>query len=147
MNFTVTSVEELESVAQQLLESTTNSRKYAFQGAVGAGKTTFIKVICRLLGSKDLVNSPTFSIINEYSIKREAAQEQLIYHIDLYRLKTLEEALDIGIEDFLDNEHYCFIEWPQLIDRILPKEINWVSIETLDESTRAISWETKKEFS
>ena len=94
------------------------SKVFAFYGEMGAGKTTVIKEMCRQSGSDDSFSSPTYSLVNEYSISNKPEK---IYHIDLFRLKTPGEALDLGIMDYLTGENYCFIEWPELIENILPE--------------------------
>lgn len=108
--------------------------KIMLHGEIGAGKTTFVKVFCKKMQTDEVANSPTFSIINEYEYSAG-----LIYHIDLYRLKTLDEALDIGIEDYLYDTHYCFIEWAALIENILPDNIITIHFETQDDGSRLVS--------
>lgn len=131
----ISSVADLPGVAQQLLSSCTDKKIFAFLGEMGAGKTTLIGAMCRLLGVKEQVSSPTFAIVNEYrGIER-------IYHIDLYRLKTIEEALEIGMEEYLSGNDYCFIEWPQLIERLLPPGIARVSIDVVNQSERILTLE------
>lgn len=114
----------LRPAAGQLLETYPKARVFAFYGRMGAGKTTFIKEICRQLGAGDIVQSPTFSIINEY---RTAGGDSL-YHFDFYRISKPEEAFDIGYEDYLYSGSYCFIEWPELIEDLLPGETVRVTI-------------------
>lgn len=109
---------DLIPAAKQLLTSYPGSRVFALYGAMGAGKTTFIKEICRQLGAKDIVQSPTYSIINEY-ITPEGTS---LYHFDFYRIKKLEEVYDIGYEDYLYSGSYCFIEWPELLEKLLPSD-------------------------
>lgn len=104
-------------VATKKLLAYAGSRKvFAFDGRLGAGKTTIIKSICSLLGADDPASSPTFTIVNEYRRKSESS----LFHIDLYRMKKTEEAYDIGIEEYLSGDHYCFIEWPGIIRDLLP---------------------------
>lgn len=108
----------LHSAAKKFLENTRGSRIFAFYGSMGAGKTTFIKAVCNALGTDDIVSSPTFTLINEYiSDKGEP-----IYHIDFYRIKKQEEVFDFGIEEYLSSGSYCFMEWPELVEEILPSE-------------------------
>lgn len=109
---------DLKSVAELLLSTFPESRFFSFYGEMGAGKTTFIKFICDALQCIDIVNSPTFSIVNVYKTKNFSE----IYHFDLYRLKSLEEVYDIGYEDYFYNDSYCFIEWPDKIENILPEK-------------------------
>ncbi len=111
---------KLPFVASQLLElAPTGSKTFAFYGEMGAGKTTLIKEICSKLGSEDSFSSPTYSIVNEYLTQ----SGEKIYHMDLYRLNKLEEVLELGIEEYLNSGDYVFIEWPGLIERLLPEEV------------------------
>ena len=103
---------------------------------MGAGKTTFIKALCEQLGVCDMVNSPTFSIVNEYT---DAEGQTLAYHFDLYRLKSVAEALDMGAEDYFYSGHYCFIEWPDVADALLPDNCAEASIEEADNGTRILT--------
>lgn len=110
---------------------------FAFYGEMGAGKTTFINALCRALGvEEDIANSPSFSIINEY---RSDTTAELIYHFDLYRLENLEEAFDIGVEDYLDSGALCFIEWPERIADILPDDTVRVDIRELPDGSRELT--------
>ena len=120
--------------ARALLESFPGSRVFAFYGGMGAGKTTFIKVICASLGVADIVQSPTFSIVNEY--KTTAGDS--IYHFDFYRIKKTEEVFDIGYEDYLYSGSYCFMEWPELIESLLPDDA--VKVRISGEAERAIEY-------
>jgi tRNA threonylcarbamoyladenosine biosynthesis protein TsaE len=106
----------LLQAAEQLLEAYPGPRVFAFYGPMGAGKTTFIKKICSLLGVSDPVLSPSFSIINEY----RTTPEKSVFHFDFYRIKKTEEVYDIGYEDYFYSGQYCFIEWPELIEKLLP---------------------------
>lgn len=120
-------------VAAQLLEAAGDRRKFAFYGEIGAGKTTLIQTLCRLLEVADYVTSPTFALVNVYE-----SPEGPVYHLDLYRLKNVEEALDIGIEEYLADDAYCFIEWPELVDALLPEDVIRIKITFLAESSRKI---------
>jgi len=134
------SIEQLPDVAKRILQFANQVIQgancvFAFYGEMGAGKTTLIKEMCRQLGSSDNFSSPTYSIVNEYQI---GENESKIYHIDLYRLKNIDEALAIGIEEYINGESYCFIEWPQLIEQLLP--VNTVKVEIkFEDNTREIS--------
>lgn len=134
MELRVHTVEEWSGVAERLLEWCGAGRqKIAFYGEIGAGKTTFIKAICVLLGVEDYVSSPTFALVNEY-----VAGQERVFHLDLYRLHNIQEALDIGIEDYLYSPFWCFIEWPELIEPLLPEETVRVKIEALEDSSRKV---------
>lgn len=124
---------ELSSIAGQLLVEFPEARIFTFKGEMGAGKTTLIEEICRSLGSKDNLSSPTYSIINEYH-----ANDQIIYHSDLFRLKSLEEAVHAGIEEAIYSGAYCFIEWAELIYDILPADTIHLEIEVLEPTKRRI---------
>jgi tRNA threonylcarbamoyladenosine biosynthesis protein TsaE len=115
---------ELPQAAKALLNAYPASRVFAFFGQMGAGKTTFIKTLCRVLGVSDIVQSPSFAIINEY--KRDSGES--IFHFDFYRIKKQEEAFDIGYEDYLFSGNYCFIEWPELVEGLLPEDAVRVTI-------------------
>lgn len=122
--FFVRSPEELDAVASHLLASYPQGRVFAFHGAMGAGKTTLIKIICQRLGAGDSVCSPTFTIINEYL----ASEGALLYHFDFYRLKNSREAFDTGASDILNSGNYCFIEWPEVAPEVLPDDAIHVTI-------------------
>lgn len=139
MEIELKSIDDLPQAVEQLLAFAGDRKKWFFYGEIGAGKTTFIKAICQHLGVAETVSSPTFSLINEYTypVAGEKA-EQYIYHLDLYRLNSLEEALDIGIEDYLDNPYFCWIEWPELIEPLLLEEVVKIKLEISEHSTRKI---------
>ena len=124
----------LQKTARLLLDNFPEERIFAFYGAMGAGKTTFIKALCRELGSNDYVTSPTFALINEYS----TANGSVIYHFDFYRIKKLEEAYDLGYEDYIYSGNYCFIEWPEMIESLLPEGIVAVSIKEVENGARQL---------
>lgn len=123
---------ELPQLAERILATAGDRKVFAFYAPMGAGKTTLIKELCRLLGSVDTLSSPTYSIINEYAIK---GKPEKIYHIDLYRLRDISEAMAIGIDDCMDGAHYCFIEWPDIITALLPVQALKINIE-VDGNTR-----------
>lgn len=124
---------DIEEVAKQLIENL-KTKTWLFYGNMGVGKTTLIKAIVKQLGCNDEVSSPTFSIINEYEINNDK-----IFHFDLYRIKDLEEAYNFGIEDYLDSNHYIFIEWPEKIESILTDQLDKISIEIVSEENRKLS--------
>lgn len=127
-------INDLESVAKELINFSDGIRIFAFYGKMGAGKTTFIQALCRVLHSADTVNSPSFAIVNEYS----TAEGDIIYHFDFYRIKNLEEAYDLGYEDYFYSGNFCFIEWPEKIETILPAEYIEVTIEDSGNGERGI---------
>ena len=139
MEIIVNQLEDLDKVVPKILEQANSRKKWLFSGEIGAGKTTLIKAICRYFAVNEKVTSPTFSLINEYLGKDPNKHESLLlYHMDLYRLEDVEQAIDIGIEDYLYGEHYCFIEWPALIEAILPPDTFEINIEILENSSRKI---------
>ncbi len=130
-----TSVEGLKIVAANLIRQFHDHRIFALYGKMGAGKTTFIQSICKSLGSEDIVTSPTFAIINEYNTPNLSA----IFHFDFYRIEDIEEAFDLGYEDYIYSGNYCFIEWPEMIESLLPENIVKVEIEVFDDESRVFS--------
>ncbi len=123
MTWTARSTADLPHIAQSIMAHLGERRKVALLGDMGAGKTTFVRAICALLGVLDAAaSSPTFSLINQYAFTDKDGQPALLHHLDLYRLKSLDEALDIGIEEVLYDPWFCFIEWPQVIEAILPDD-------------------------
>ena len=131
------SIENIDHAAPDFIAQMGDKTVYAFYGEMGAGKTTFINALCKALGVEDdTTNSPSFSIINEY---RSDTTAELIYHFDLYRLESLEEAFDIGVEDYFDSGALCFLEWPERIDDILPGDTVKVNIIVNDDDTRTIT--------
>ena len=108
----------------------------AFYGKMGAGKTTFIKALCEELGVEDVITSPTFAIVNEYSLPSQEA----LYHFDFYRIKKLEEVYDMGYEDYFYSGNLCLIEWPELIEELLPEDALRVTIEEQPDGSRTIAW-------
>jgi len=126
----------IHEAAKQFIASMDDRTVFAFKGAMGAGKTTFIKAICENLGVRDVINSPTFAIVNEY---RSDTTAELIYHFDFYRINNLQEALNIGAEDYFDSGALCFIEWPEKIAEILPDDTVYVNISEEAEGCRIVS--------
>jgi len=131
MTITCKTEYDLIPAAKKLLAAYPDSRVFAFYGQMGAGKTTFIKVICGRLGAKDIVQSPSFAIINEYF----TPPGESLYHFDFYRIKKLEEVYDIGYEDYLYSGSYCFIEWSELVEELLPETVVRIRITGEDERT------------
>ena len=126
--------EDIRQAAKQFVENMGENTIFAFYGKMGAGKTTFIKAVCEELGVDDTVTSPTFAIVNEY----EAANGRPIYHFDFYRIKKVSEAYDMGCEEYFYSGHPCFIEWPELIEEVLPEETVNVTIEALPDGERRL---------
>ena len=120
-----------------LLKDHEPHRVFAFDGQMGAGKTTFIKKLCEEMGTLDVVNSPTFAIVNVYDVERPNKGE--VYHFDCYRLKDIREAMDFGAEEYLYSGNYCFIEWPEMIEALLPEDTVWVKIEPQENGNRLLT--------
>lgn len=133
MEHIIQSESQMDDVATKVLQKAGQRRKFAFYGEIGAGKTTLIQALCRRLEVEDYVTSPTFALANVYH-----SPGGPVYHLDLYRLKDLEEALDIGIEDYLYDEAYCFVEWPEIVESLLPEEVFRIKLEFVAETSRKI---------
>lgn len=132
----IKSLAEIEAAAKEFVSHMGDDTVFAFYGEMGAGKTTFINALCRVLGVEDdVTNSPSFSIVNEY---RSDTTAELIYHFDLYRLENAEEAFDIGIEDYFDSGALCLLEWPERIEEILPFDTVKVMLRVNDDDTREL---------
>jgi tRNA threonylcarbamoyladenosine biosynthesis protein TsaE len=125
----------LITAAKELLEQSGKNKIFAFYGSMGAGKTTIIKAICQTLGAVDIVSSPTFTLVNEY----KTSSGESLYHIDFYRIRKQEEVFDFGIEEYLTGDSYCFMEWPELIEEILPEETIKVRISVDENEQRILS--------
>ncbi len=127
---------DIEAAAKQFLEAMAGRSVFALYGSMGAGKTTFVRAVCRELGvTEDVVASPTFAIVNEYQ-----GETSPVYHFDFYRVKSLQEAVDMGVDDYLYSGYPCFIEWPQLVEQLLPDDAVNVTISELPDGLRQISW-------
>jgi len=138
ITFECHTVAELSEAAKILVSNFSAQRVFAFYGEMGSGKTTLIKAICTEMGVKDVVNSPTYGLVNEY----KTSNGNKVYHFDFYRLNSEEEALDIGVEEYLNSGNYCFMEWPERIAEVLPETIVNVRI-SLKGEVRVISMEVK----
>jgi len=137
----IQSLENINQTAKKFIELIGNRTIFAFNGSMGAGKTTFIKAICESMGVEEAVNSPTFSIVNEY----EAADGRIIYHFDCYRINKIEEAVDMGTEEYLYSGNLCFIEWSENIAPLLPDQIVNVNIKETENGKREIQIEEETE--
>jgi tRNA threonylcarbamoyladenosine biosynthesis protein TsaE len=135
MEIKIKDLEHIREAARQFISHIGDRRVFAFYGSMGAGKTTFIKAVCEELGVTDVVTSPTFAIVNEYQ-----ASDRPIFHFDFYRIKKLEEVYDMGYEDYFYSDALCFIEWPELIEEVLPAEAVKVTITEKADGTRTIGW-------
>jgi tRNA threonylcarbamoyladenosine biosynthesis protein TsaE len=136
MEIEIKDLEHIREAARQFISHIGDRRVFAFYGSMGAGKTTFIKAVCEELGVTDVVTSPTFAIVNEYT----AADGGRIFHFDFYRIKKLEEVYDMGYEDYFYSDALCFIEWPELIDEVLPDDAVKVTIKENADGTRTVGW-------
>ena len=124
-----------------ILEKCGTKRVFAFDGKMGAGKTTFIKHLCEAMGTEDVVNSPTFAIVNVYEVEAKNGNTEEVYHFDCYRIKNIREAMDFGAEEYLYSGNYCFLEWAEMIEPLLPEDTIWVKIEVMENGDRSLSFE------
>lgn len=134
---TINGLENIKTAAQEFVEHIGDNKVFAFYGKMGAGKTTFIKAVCECLGVEDTVTSPTFAIVNEY---QSTKVDYPIFHFDFYRIKKLEEVYDMGYEDYFYGGNICFLEWPELIEDLLPEDATKVSIKTEEDGTRTVEF-------
>ncbi|WP_165040841.1 tRNA (adenosine(37)-N6)-threonylcarbamoyltransferase complex ATPase subunit type 1 TsaE [Dysgonomonas sp. ZJ709] len=135
MEIKIESLDTINDAAIEFIKMMGDNTVFAFRGEMGAGKTTFIKAICENLGVTDTINSPTFAIVNEY----RSETGELIYHFDFYRINKIEEAYDFGYEDYFYSGSLCFIEWPELIEDLLPKDTVNVSIKIQEDGSRSVT--------
>ena len=141
ISIVIKDIEHIREAAREFIENIGDHRVFAFYGKMGAGKTTFVKAICEELGVEDVITSPTFAIINEYTIDHSPLNNgQSIYHFDFYRIKKLEEVYDMGYEDYFYSGALCFIEWPELIEEILPDDAVRVSISEQEDGSRLVTF-------
>ena len=133
MEIIINNLENIREAARAFIDAIGDHKVFAFYGSMGAGKTTFVKAICEELSVEDVITSPTFAIINEYS-----SREGVIYHFDFYRIKKLEEVYDMGYEDYFYSGALCFIEWPELIEEVLPEDAVKVSIRENADGSRIV---------
>jgi tRNA threonylcarbamoyladenosine biosynthesis protein TsaE len=135
MEIKIQSLEQIHEAAREFISAMGDNTVFALYGKMGAGKTTFVKALCEELGVSDVITSPTFAIVNEY---RSDENGELIYHFDFYRIKKLSEVYDMGYEDYFYSGALCFIEWPELVEELLPGDAVKVTIEELEDGTRKI---------
>lgn len=136
MKIKIESLENIHAAAKEFIANMGNGKVFAFYGKMGVGKTTFIKAICEEMGVEDVITSPTFAIVNEYT----ANNGESIYHFDFYRIKKLEEVYDMGYEDYFYSGYLCFLEWPELIEDLLPEDATKVTIQTEEDGSRTINF-------
>lgn len=136
MEIRINNIDDIACAARRFIDNMPQGKVFAFYGKMGAGKTTFIKAICEELGVKDVITSPTFAIVNEY----EGDGNATIYHLDFYRIKKLDEVYDMGYEEYFFSGNPCFIEWPELIEDLLPEDVTKVTIEEAEDGSRLVTF-------
>ncbi len=134
-SFLARNTDQLTPIARDILKEIPHGAVIALYGEMGAGKTTFVHALCDEMGIQGAINSPTFSIINEYEVENG----ELVYHFDFYRINSVEEAYDFGYEEYFNSGYYCFIEWPELVESLLPPQVIRINIEVLPDETRKIT--------
>ena len=137
MEIRINSLADINEAAKTFVENMGDGKVFAFYGKMGAGKTTFVKAVCECLGVEDEITSPTFAIVNEYT---SATTGDAIYHFDFYRIKKLEEVYDMGYEDYFYGGSLCFLEWPELIEDLLPEDATKVTIEETENGARVVKF-------
>ena len=141
MQIRINHIEQIRTAARQFINEIGSARVIAFYGKMGAGKTTFIKALCEELGVRDVITSPTFAIVNEYTVSEPIVEEwdgASVYHFDFYRIKRLEEVYDMGFEDYFYSGELCLIEWPELIEELLPGDALRVHITEESDGSRTV---------
>ena len=131
------SLDDIKEVARTFLAEIGDNKLIAFYGHMGAGKTTFVKALCQELGVEDVTNSPTFAIVNEYT----DAQGEAVYHFDFYRIKKLAELYDLGFDNYLDSGCFCLMEWPELVEELLPEETLRITLIEQPDGSRMLSFD------
>lgn len=134
----ITNLTDLPTVALEVLQYAGNRKKWMLHGEMGVGKTTFVRALCAAIGTNDVASSPTYSLVNEYAFITEDGHSDTVCHLDLYRLHDIDEALDMGIETYLDNDHLCIIEWPELIAAIWPDDVLLIYLSMTENGKRKI---------
>lgn len=137
MEIRINSLADINEAAKTFVENMGDGKVFAFYGKMGAGKTTFVKAVCECLGVEDVITSPTFAIVNEYT---SSTTGDAIYHFDFYRIKKLEEVYDMGYEDYFYGGSLCFLEWPELIEDLLPEDATKVTIEETEDGSRVVKF-------
>ena len=142
MEIIIQNMDTIREAAREFINNIGSRKVFAFYGKMGAGKTTFIKAICEELGVEDVITSPTFAIVNEYTLNSQflSLTSQSIFHFDFYRIKKLEEVYDMGYEEYFYSGALCFIEWPELIEELLPEDSVKVTISDNVDGTRTVSF-------
>ena len=136
MKIKIDSLDNIHAAAKEFLQNMGDGKVFAFYGKMGAGKTTFVKALCEELGCDDVITSPTFAIVNEYT----DGEQQPVYHFDFYRIKKLEEVYDMGYEEYFYSGALCLIEWPELIEDVLPDDTVRVTIEEQADGSRLLTF-------
>lgn len=137
MEIKISNLDSINEAARQFIDNMGEARVFAFYGKMGAGKTTFIKAVCEQLGVNDVITSPTFAIVNEYTSETSG---ETIYHFDFYRIKKIEEVYDMGYEEYFYGGGLCFIEWPELVEDLLPENATKVTIGENADGSRTVSF-------
>ncbi len=135
-SFSIPTPEDLHAAAVKFVEAMGERTVFAFEAPMGAGKTTFIRAVCEVMGVEDVVNSPTFAIINEYERSEGRGK---VFHFDFYRLKNADEARDMGLEDYFYSGSPCFVEWPEVAENLLPDDTVYVHIKVEDDGARTVT--------
>ncbi|MBR5610489.1 MAG: tRNA (adenosine(37)-N6)-threonylcarbamoyltransferase complex ATPase subunit type 1 TsaE [Bacteroidales bacterium] len=135
-NIVIKGLDTIDEAAKEFLQEIGDNKIIALYGSMGAGKTTFVTALCRVLGVEDVVNSPTFTIVNEY----QTEEGEPVFHFDFYRIKSLREVEDLGFEEYVYSDCLCLMEWPEMIEEMLPEETVKVSISEQEDGTRLIKF-------
>ena len=137
MEIRIDNIGNIRQAARQFIDDMGTGKVFAFHGKMGAGKTTFIKAVCEELGVEDVITSPTFAIVNEYT---SSTTGESIFHFDFYRIKKIDEVFDMGYEDYFYGGSLCFLEWPELIEELLPEDVTKVTISEEPDGTRLVKF-------
>ena len=137
MEIRIDNIGNIRQAARQFIDHRGTGKVFAFYGKMGAGKTTFIKAVCEELGVEDVITSPTFAIVNEYT---SSTTGESIFHFDFYRIKKIDEVFDMGYEDYFYGGSLCFLEWPELIEELLPEDVTKVTISEEPDGTRLVQF-------